>query len=149
MAELELLLAACGLATYLWRGPGVLIAARVDPSSEAFTWISCVAYAIIAGVVARMLVVPTGVLAETTPGERAIGTAAALAAYFLLTRRNLFVGVAAGAAVLWTIGQPDERRGSVWLREEQLGRLLEKPFQLLDEGRGVPAVDHSVIERGR
>jgi branched-subunit amino acid transport protein len=100
VAEAAVLLAACGLATYLWRGPGVLISARVDPSSEVFTWISCVAYAIIAGVVARMLLMPTGELAETSAAERAIGTAAALAAYFLLTRRNLFVGVAAGAAAL-------------------------------------------------
>ncbi len=101
MAELWLLLAACGVATYLWRGPGVLVSARVDPSSEAFTWVSCVAYAIIAGVVARMLLMPSGELADTSSAERAIGTAAALAAYFLLTRRNLFIGVAAGAGALW------------------------------------------------
>jgi branched-subunit amino acid transport protein len=96
-----LLLAACGVATYLWRGPGVLIAARIAPSSEAFTWVSCIAYAIIAGVVARMLLMPSGELAATSAAERTVGTAAALGAYFLLTRRNLFVGVAAGAAALW------------------------------------------------
>ena len=55
---------------------------------------------IIAGVVARMLVMPTGVLAETTALERVLGSAAALAAYFWLTRRNLFLGVLAGAVVL-------------------------------------------------
>ena len=47
MSELWVLLAICGLATYLWRGPGVLISAGIDPRGEAFTWISCVAYAII------------------------------------------------------------------------------------------------------
>lgn len=103
MAELWILLLVCGLATYLWRGPGVLISAGIDPKSAAFTWISCVAYAIIAGLVTRMLLMPTGVLAETTLVERALGSVAALAAYFWLTRRNLFVGVSAGAVALWLI----------------------------------------------
>jgi branched-subunit amino acid transport protein len=85
--DLWLLLTVCGLATYLWRGPGVLIASEIDARGALFTWVSCVAYAIIAGVVSRMLVMPTG----------------ALAAYFWLTRRNLFVGVAAGAAALWLL----------------------------------------------
>jgi branched-subunit amino acid transport protein len=98
-----LLLAICGLATYLWRGPAVLIAAGVDPKSEFFAWISCVAYAIIAGVVSRMLFLPTGALAETTAVERALGSAVALAVYFRLTNRNLFAGVIAGAAALWLI----------------------------------------------
>ena len=100
MTELWLLLALCGVATYLWRGPGVLLSAGIDPRSEAFTWISCVAYAIIAGVVSRMLVLPSGALAETTVLERALGSAAALGAYYWLTKRNLLIGVAAGAAAL-------------------------------------------------
>jgi branched-subunit amino acid transport protein len=103
MSDPWLLLALCGAATYLWRGPGVLISAGIKPDSKAFTWVSCVAYAIIAGVVSRMLVMPTGALAETTLVERAIGSAAALGAYFWLTQRNLFVGVAAGAAALWLL----------------------------------------------
>ena len=103
MTELWLLLAVCGLATYLWRGPGVLLSAGIDPQGEAFTWISCVAYAIIAGVVSRMLVMPTGALAETTALERALGSAAALGAYYWLTKRNLLVGVAAGAFALWLL----------------------------------------------
>jgi len=32
-----------------------------------------------------------------------MGSAAALAAYFWLTKRNLFVGVAAGAIALWLL----------------------------------------------
>jgi branched-subunit amino acid transport protein len=101
--DLWLVLALCGLATYLWRGPGVLMSARIDPNGEIFTWVACVAYAIIAGVVARMLLLPTGTLAETTLAERAFGAAVALAAYFWVTKRNLFVGVAAGAVALWLL----------------------------------------------
>jgi branched-subunit amino acid transport protein len=50
-----------------------------------------------------MLLMPTGMLAETTLLERALGSAAAAVAYFWLTRRNLFVGVFAGAAALWLL----------------------------------------------
>lgn len=103
MPELWLLLVFCGLATYLWRGPGVLFSTGIDPRSAAFAWISCVAYAIIAGLVSRMLVMPTGALAETSLLERAVCSGVALAAYFWVTRRNLFVGVLAGAAALWLI----------------------------------------------
>lgn len=101
--DLWLLLAACGAATYLWRGPGVLLSAGIDPRSRGFTWVACVAYAIIAGVISRMLVMPTGELAEITLAERALGSAAALAAYFWLTRRNLFIGIFAGALALWAL----------------------------------------------
>ena len=100
MTDLWLLLALCGAATYLWRGPGVLLSAGIDPRSDAFTWISCVAYAIIAGLVARILIMPTGALAETSIAERSLGSVAGLVAYFWLTRRNLLVGVLAGAAAL-------------------------------------------------
>lgn len=101
MSELWLLLAVCGAATYGWRGLGVLISDRLDARGEAFAWISCVAYAMISGLIARMLLMPTGALAEITALERTLGSAAALAAYFWLTRRNLFAGVLAGAAVVW------------------------------------------------
>jgi branched-subunit amino acid transport protein len=100
MTDLWMLLAACGVATYLWRGPGVLLATDIDPASRGFTWIACVAYAIIAGLVSRMLVMPTGELAEVSVLERVIGSAAALVAYFWMTRRNLFVGVCAGAVAV-------------------------------------------------
>lgn len=63
MIDLWVLLAICALITYLWRGPGVLISNRLDPGSAAFTGISCVAYAMIAGLIARVLVMPSGALA--------------------------------------------------------------------------------------
>ena len=103
MAELWTLLALCGLATYAFRGLGVLLSGKLHAESEAFAWVSCVAYAMIAGLIARMLLMPTGALAETTALERAIGTAAALGVYFALTRRNLFAGVFAGAAAVWLL----------------------------------------------
>ena len=103
LMDLWILLAGCGAATYLWRGPGVLISAGIGARGEAFTWVSCIAYAIIAGLVSRMLLMPTGALAETTLVERALGAAAGALVYFRLTKRNLFAGIAIGAAVLWML----------------------------------------------
>jgi branched-subunit amino acid transport protein len=101
--ELWILLALCGLATYAFRGLGTLLSGGLRAESEVFTWVSCVAYAMIAGLIARMLLMPTGALAETSALERAIGTAAALGAYFVLTRKNLFAGVFAGAVAVWLL----------------------------------------------
>lgn len=97
--HLALLILACGLSTYFWRGIGVLLSGRVSASGGFFTWAGCVAYAMIAGLTVRILVLPTGTLADTPLVARLIACAIALASYFLC-RRNLFVGIAAGFIAL-------------------------------------------------
>lgn len=92
MAE-SLLIAICGAATYLWRGLGVVLSGRVRTESAVFTWVGCVAWAMIAGLTVRILLMPSGVLAETTLADRLGGTAIALLVFFVLSRRNLFLGV--------------------------------------------------------
>ena len=61
---------------------------------------ACVALAMIAGLVARMLVEPVGVLATTSLLERLGATACALVMYFVLTRRNLLAGVVSGCVAI-------------------------------------------------
>jgi branched-subunit amino acid transport protein len=87
-----LLVAICGLATYLWRGLGVVMSGRIRTDSAVFTWVGCVAWAMIAGLTMRILLMPSGVLADTA--------FVALAVFFLLTRRNLFLGVIAAFATM-------------------------------------------------
>jgi branched-subunit amino acid transport protein len=99
MLELALLVVGCGLATYLWRGLGMLISGRVRINSEFFIWAGCVAYAMIAGLAVRILLLPTGTLAATPLAERLAACAIALVVYFA-SRRNLFVGIATGFAAL-------------------------------------------------
>lgn len=96
---LALLVLACGLSTYLWRGLGVLLSGRISAGGEFFTWAGCVAYAMIAGLTVRILLLPTGTLAATPLWARMIACAIALLAYFLC-RRNLFAGIAAGFIAL-------------------------------------------------
>lgn len=99
MAE-ALIVAICGATTYLWRALGVVVSGRVRTDSAVFTWVGCVAWAMIAGLTMRILLMPAGVLAETTFLERAIGCAVALLCYFVLSRRNLFLGVGSAFATM-------------------------------------------------
>jgi branched-subunit amino acid transport protein len=94
-----LVIAASALATYAWRGVGVLLSGRIDVDSAVFRWVSAIAYALLAALIARMIVLPIGPVATTALVDR-LGAVAAAVAIFLLTRRNLLLGVAVGAAVL-------------------------------------------------
>ena len=85
--------------TYFWRALGVALAGRLDTASPAFDWIACVAYALLAGLIARMIVFPVGPLAETKLDHRLLSAAVALAIFFL-RRRSIFWGAAAGVASL-------------------------------------------------
>lgn len=99
MSELALLVLGCALATYAWRGLGLLVSGRVRVDSDFFVWAGCVAYALIAGLAVRIILLPAGTLAATPLPDRVIACAIALAAYFAL-RRNLFVGIVAGFVAL-------------------------------------------------
>ncbi len=100
VADLWVLVLACAAGTYLWRALGVAVAGRLDPNGEVLTWMGCVALAMIAGLVSRMLVEPVGVLATTSLLERLGATACGVVVYFALTRRNLLAGVVGGCVVI-------------------------------------------------
>lgn len=88
------------VATYVWRGIGVALSGRIDPGGPAFAWTTCVAYALLAGLIARMIVLPRGDLAGTADIDRLAAAAAALLVFFVVTRRNMLAGVIAGSGTL-------------------------------------------------
>lgn len=94
-ATAALVVAASIGATLLWRGLGVFLAQRLDPKGAVFRWFSFASFAVLAGLLSRLLILPTGDLAtiglEVRLGAAVIGVAA-----FYLSRRNLLVGVASG-----------------------------------------------------
>lgn len=98
-AALWLLLLGAFAVTYAWRGLGVVLGGRIRLDGPLFRWVAAVAYAMLAGLIARMIVLPLGPLAETPLAYRLLAAGVALAAFFL-TRRNTLLGVAAGAAAL-------------------------------------------------
>lgn len=92
-------LAVTFAVTYGWRALGVALSGRIRTDSLIFEWVTCVAYALLAGLVARMIILPLGALAETPVIDR-LGAALLALAVFFLTRKNLFLGVFSGFACL-------------------------------------------------
>lgn len=82
-----------------WRWAGALIGRNIDPGSEVFAWVRAVSTAIVAGLVARMLVFPSGELAGVDLTIRLAALAVGIAGYFV-ARRSLGLGIAAGIAML-------------------------------------------------
>lgn len=95
MADSFSVLAVATLATYVWRGLGVAIASRIGAAGGPAQWFSCVAYAMVAGLIARMLLLPAGALAETQLFDRLFATGAGLAVFFLSGRKLLLASFAA------------------------------------------------------
>jgi branched-subunit amino acid transport protein len=90
---------ACGAATFVWRALGVLVARRIDANGAFFRWITCVSYAMVAGLIFRMIMLPESDLADVSLPIRLAAVAIAFGAYFLFKRR-LVAGVLAGGSSL-------------------------------------------------
>lgn len=83
--------------SFLWRAIGVAVSGRIDPDGDVFLWVQCVAYAMLAGLVSRMLFLPSGALADSESWIRLAAVGTGLVVYFVL-RRNLLVGILTGVA---------------------------------------------------
>ncbi|MGO1119389.1 AzlD domain-containing protein [Rhodovibrionaceae bacterium A322] len=87
------------LVTYFWRAIGVALSGRLDVNSPVFEWAACVAYALLAGLIARMIIFPLGALQETPMPDR-LGAAFLALVIFFLARKNLLAGVGSGFGLL-------------------------------------------------
>jgi branched-subunit amino acid transport protein len=92
------LLVVAVIGTCAWRFFGVIIAGRIDEKSPLFEWISCVAYAIAAGLMAKILLLPGGALSQTLLMDRTAGAAASIIVFFFLGR-HLLHSLAAGVGL--------------------------------------------------
>jgi branched-subunit amino acid transport protein len=102
--SLLLLVVVAIAGTYSWRFGGVLVAGRVKEGSPFFVWVSCVGYAIAAGLMMKLLVLPTGTLASSTLNDRVIAFVLTMIVFFLVKRRiapALAVGVGSFYVLLW------------------------------------------------
>lgn len=92
-------IAVGAFATYMWRALGVALSGRMRDRSPVFDWVGCIAYALIAGLVARMIVFPVGPLHDLGLAVR-LGAAGLAVVAFYAAGRNLLIGVGVGAAAL-------------------------------------------------
>jgi branched-subunit amino acid transport protein len=98
LLRLWIVLLVATAVTYVWRGAAVAIAKQISPTGAVSQWFSCVAYAMLAGLIARIIVFPIGILAETLLIDRLIATGVSLT-FFFLFRRNVLIGTVGGIAV--------------------------------------------------
>jgi hypothetical protein len=87
------------LPTEIWRVAGVLAGRSLDEDSEVMVWVRLVAAALVAGVVAKLLLSPSGALAVMPLWSRA-GALATGFLVFLAARRSVLTGLLAGEAFL-------------------------------------------------
>ena len=84
----------------MWRMLGLLVARGVDEKYFVNDpWSEGVAVAVLGGVIAKILLIPPGALAEVPLAVR-LGAIACGFCAFLLVRRSVFAGVLAGEAAL-------------------------------------------------
>jgi branched-subunit amino acid transport protein len=86
-------------ATFMWRGVGVALSGRLNPDGRFLRWIGAVAFASLAALIGRMILLPVGAL-QTTPTIDRIAAAVLAVIVFLATRRSLILGVGAGGGAL-------------------------------------------------
>ena len=82
-----------------WRWAGLFLGRGVKTDSELFQWVQCVATAIVAALVMRLVLFPAGVLADVSIHAR-LAALAIGAVVYVASGNRLAVGVAAGTGAL-------------------------------------------------
>ena len=95
------------LTTYLWRWLGVVAVARIDPESDILLWVRAVSTALVAALVMRIVVAPSGVLGDISLVSRLGAVAVGVAVFMAFSRATqaaTFATVFALALLALTLG---------------------------------------------
>ncbi len=92
--HLWLIIAVSIASTYIWRLLGIVIASHLHPDSALSRWFACVAYAVLAGIIARMIIVQQGALAEAPRLDKVLALGVGFLIFFIF-KRNTSAGTAA------------------------------------------------------
>ena len=98
-SNIILVILVTSFATYLSRFLGVISSEKMDIKSKIFRWFNCIAYAILAALIARMIIFPAGVLSESAILIRIIVIIVAII-LFLITKKNLVYPTVLSAILL-------------------------------------------------
>ena len=97
-----LVILVTSFATYLSRFLGVISSEKIKKTSKIFKWFNCIAYATLAALIARMIVFPAGVLAESELIIRLIVFFVCIA-LFIISKKNLVIPTILSAILLSTL----------------------------------------------
>ena len=98
-SNIVLVILVTSFATYLSRFLGVVSSEKIKETSKIFKWFNCVAYSILAALIARMVVFPTGELAESSIFIR-LFVVTLCVLMFLFTKKNLVYPTVLSAILL-------------------------------------------------
>ena len=87
-SNIILVILVTSFATYLSRFLGVVSSEKIRETSKIFKWFNCIAYSVLAALIARMVIFPAGELAESSIFIR-LFVVTLCVLMFLFTKKNL------------------------------------------------------------
>jgi branched-subunit amino acid transport protein len=87
-SNIILVILVTSFATYLSRFLGVVSSEKIKETSKIFKWFNCIAYSVLAALIARMVIFPAGELAESSIFIRLFVVTLSVL-MFLFTKKNL------------------------------------------------------------
>ncbi len=87
--------------TYIWRGSAVLLVKRMTTDSPVLLWVRSVATALVAAIVTKLVLVPPGLLGETSLTARLLALAVSVTCFYAVPRHKATFAVLAGSAVIF------------------------------------------------
>jgi len=98
-SNIILIILVTSFATYLSRFLGVVSSEKIKETSKIFKWFNCIAYSVLAALIARMVVFPAGELAESSIFIR-LFVVTLCVLMFLFTKKNLVYPTVLSAILL-------------------------------------------------
>ena len=80
------ILLLCTAGTFFWRAAGVVLSSHINPEGAFFQWLNCVAYALLSGLIARVIILPSGQLENTILPDRLFPIIAGFFVFFLFNK---------------------------------------------------------------
>ena len=98
-SNIVLVILVTSFATYLSRFLGVVSSEKIEETSKIFRWFNCIAYSILAALIARIVIFPAGVLVEADLWLRLIVIIISII-IFIISKRNLVYPTVLSAILL-------------------------------------------------
>ncbi len=98
--SIALVIIVTSVATYLSRFLGVLSSEKIKETSKIYRWFNCLAYSTLAALIARMIIFPSGALAEVDYPIRIIVLISSILIFYL-GKRNLVYPTVFSAIILY------------------------------------------------
>ena len=98
-SNIILVILVTSFATYLSRFLGVVSSEKIDATSKIFRWFNCIAYSILAALIARIVIFPAGILDEADLWIRLFVLIISIM-IFIISKRNLVYPTVTSAIML-------------------------------------------------